>query len=137
VFFDDLDPMGMLHNSRYLVLIERAESSFHWAQGRRWETDVRLNPDQFYAVREQTIRYLLPVRGNVEVAVHMWLDAVGRTSATFGFEIRSSAGLHATATRIIVKLDPQTYRPAEWTAHMRESLATLVRDPCSDARVTS
>jgi len=36
----------------YAVLIERAEASFNISQGRRWETDIAMNPDQFYAIRE-------------------------------------------------------------------------------------
>jgi acyl-CoA thioester hydrolase len=133
IFFDDLDPMGMLHNSRYLVLIERAESSFHSSQGRQWQLDVSLNPDQHYAIREQMIRYLQPVRGNVPVAVHMWLDAIGRTSATFGFEIRSMDGLHAIANRMIVKLDPHSFRPVPWTDAIRAAYTLISRPTNSPA----
>jgi hypothetical protein len=73
VFFDDLDAMGMLHNSRYLVLAERATSAFFEANGWRWEADPRLNPDQFYVVREQRVRYLEPIHGPGEIAVQMWV----------------------------------------------------------------
>ncbi len=125
VFFDDLDPMGMLHNSRYIVLVERTESSFHWSQGRQWELDVSANPDQYYAIREQTIRYLLPVRGNIPISIHMWLGALGRTSATFEFQIRSVQGLHATATRTIVKIDPVTQRSAAWTDTIRHAYSEI------------
>lgn len=129
VYFDELDPMGLLHNSRYAVLIERTEASFNRSQGRKWELDLNLNPDQFYAIREQSFRFLLPIRGSVDISVHMWLDRMGLTSATWGFEVRSVGGLHATATRTIVKLDPVTYRPSSWTDEIRASYQRIARIP--------
>lgn len=129
VFFDDLDAMGMLHNSRYALLAERANSAFFEASGWRWERDPALNPDQFYVVREQWVRYVEPVRGPGEVAVAMWVATLGRTSATYAFEIRSTDGarLHAEVRRVQIKLDPQTLRPAEWTPRLRAQLEILIR----------
>lgn len=131
VFFDELDPMGLLHNSRYALLVERAEATFNRTQGRRWESDVSLNPDQFYAIREQTFQFLLPVRGCPDIRVHMWLDRMGDTSLTWVFEVRSDAGLHATASRTIVKVDPTTFKPSPWTARIRESYARIARNPAA------
>jgi acyl-CoA thioester hydrolase len=131
VFFDELDPMGLLHNSRYAVLLERTEATSNQAQGWRWESEVSLNPDQFYAIREQTFQFLLPIRGCVEIRVHMWLDRMRTTSLTWVFEVRSAAGLHATASRTIVKLEPTTFKPSSWTAGIRESYAQIARDPAA------
>jgi acyl-CoA thioester hydrolase len=128
VFFDDLDPMGLVHNSRYAVLIERAEASFNLSQGRRWELDLSLNPDQFYAIKEQTFRFMAPIRGCVDIEVHMWLDRMGRTSVTWGFEVRSSSGLHAVASRTIVRLEPTTYRPSPWSDQIRVAYAAIARE---------
>lgn len=129
VFFDDLDAMGMLHNSRYLVLAERANSAFFEANGWRWEADPRLNPDQFYVVREQRVRYLEPIHGPGEVAVQMWVAGLGQTSATYAFEVRSgdSAQVRAEIRRVQVKLDPVTLRPAPWTPALRGQLQSLLR----------
>ncbi len=137
VFFDELDPMGLLHNSRYAVLIERTEASFNRSQGRRWELDLSLNPDQLYAIREQSFRFLAPIRGSVDVCVQMWLDRMGATSVTWGFEVRSTDGLHATASRTIVKLDPVTYRPSPWSGHIRESYSRIARPPTAGTTGTS
>ncbi len=105
MFFDDLDAMGMLHNARCLVLLERASSAFSEAGGWRWERDPAVNPDQHYVVREQAIRYLEPVCGPGTVAVEMWVSRLGQTSVTFAFEVRSPDGrrVHATAERVHVK----------------------------------
>ena len=129
MFFDELDAMGMLHNTRYVALLERAFSAFFEASGWRWERDPARNPDQHYVVREQTIRYLEPVRGPGELSVVMWVARLGETSVTFGFEVRSGDGgrLHATAERVHVKLDPQAYRPVPWTARLHSQLTALMR----------
>lgn len=129
VFFDDLDAMGMLHNAAYFLLIERAGSAFFEAHGWKFETDPALNPDQHYVVREQSVRYLAPIVGPGEVTVEMWLSRLGRTSATFGFEIGSQDGqrIHARAERVHVKLDSATLRPAPWSDRLREQLETIAR----------
>ncbi len=129
VFFDDLDAMGMLHNSRYTLLAERANSAFFEANGWRWEADPARNPDQFYVVREQWVRYLEPVRGPGDISVEMWVAALGQSSATYAFRVRSADAtrVHANLRRVQVKLDPRTLRPAPWTPKLRAQLETLLR----------
>jgi len=128
VFFDDLDAMRMLHNSRYGVMAERANSAFFEANGWRWEPDPANNPDQFYAVREQTIRYLEPIREPGDVAVEMWVAELGRSSATYRFRVRSldASHAHADIQRVQVKLSPATLRPTPWSPLLRAQLETLL-----------
>jgi acyl-CoA thioester hydrolase len=123
VHFDDLDPMGMLHNGRYPVLVERAVSAFFEHLGWRWVPDVAANPDQFHAVRSLQIEYVAPVLGPgpVEVAVHV--AHLGTTSAVFGFAVRSASGVHAHGRRSVVKLDHRTLAPTPWTDRFRAGLA--------------
>jgi acyl-CoA thioester hydrolase len=129
VHFDDLDAMGMLHNSRYLVLAERANSAFFEANGWRYETNPELNPDQFYAVREQWVRYLEPVKGPCDLVIEMWVDTLGESSATYAFAVRSADGtrFHAEIRRIQIKLDPKTLRPTPWTPRLRAQVEQLLR----------
>jgi acyl-CoA thioester hydrolase len=129
VHFDELDPMGMLHNGRYALLLERASSAFFEANGWRWERDPALNPDAHHVVREQTVWYLAPIRGTTDVVVEMWVERLGATSAAHAFEIRSADGalVHATARRVVVKLDPLTFQPVPWTPRLRGCLGTILR----------
>src|SRR5438552_3761075 len=55
VHFDELDPMQMLHNSRFPAHVERAVSAWYFANGGTWRLDVADNPDQFHVVRELRI----------------------------------------------------------------------------------
>ena len=62
IYFDDLDPFNILHNSRYLLLFERAVGAF-WMDigwGAFQDSD---RPEQFHLVRHTAIDYLAPVRG--------------------------------------------------------------------------
>lgn len=144
VFFDELDAMGMLHNARYLALIERASSAFFEANGWRWERDPTRNPDQYYVVSEQTVHYREPITGPSDVVVVMWVTRLGTTSATYAFQIQSPDGsrVYALAERVHVKLHPGTHLPTEWTPRLRDHLMKLLRpadpaNPTGPARGTS
>ncbi|MFG1742320.1 acyl-CoA thioesterase [Micromonospora chalcea] len=129
VHFDDLDAMGLLHNARYAVLLERALTPYWAERGVVFRGDVHAAPDVFHAVREFTITYQAPVTGVGTVAVHFWLEHFGTSSAQYAFEFRSVDGatVHATGTRSIVRLDPATLRPTAWTEVGRAIAATLLR----------
>ncbi|MEV0157640.1 thioesterase family protein [Micromonospora sp. NPDC050686] len=129
VHFDELDAMGILHNARYAVLLERALTPY-WAERGVSFTGGQLSaPDVFHAVREFTIRYRAPITGTGPVGVHFWLDHFGTSSARYAFEFRSVDGAirYAEGTRSIVRLDPATMRPAPWTDAARAVAATLLR----------
>ena len=135
VHFDDLDAMGLLHNARYAVLLERALTPYWAERGVAFRGDVHAAPDVFHAVREFTISYRAPVTGVGTVAVHFWLEHFGTSSARYAFEFRSTDGgtVHATGTRSIVRLDPATLRPTAWTEVGRAIAATLLRPTTTHA----
>ncbi|WP_319460441.1 acyl-CoA thioesterase [Micromonospora sp. RTP1Z1] len=128
VHFDDLDALGILHNARYAVLLERALTPY-WADRGHAYRGRDSSPDLFHAVREFTIRFRAPIATTGPVAVHFWLAHLGTSSAEYAFEFRSVDGvtLHADGTRAIVRLDPATLRPAPWTAAGRAVAETLLR----------
>ncbi|MFC6678076.1 acyl-CoA thioesterase [Nonomuraea ferruginea] len=63
VHFDDLDVMGLLHNSRYALLVERAIGAYWTRLG--WSPDPATSAfkDVSFAVREFKISYEAPVMG--------------------------------------------------------------------------
>ena len=129
VHFDDLDAMGIVHNARYAVMLERALSAF-WARRGFTFADGRVSkPDVFHAVAEYAISYRVPIRGTGEVAVHFWLDRLGTSSAAYGFRVLSADGatVHAEGRRVNIKLDPVTLQPSPWTAEARAVAAALLR----------
>ncbi|MEV4481303.1 thioesterase family protein [Micromonospora coxensis] len=129
VHFDDLDALGILHNARYAVLLERALTPYWAARGISFQGGAASAPDVFHAVREFSITFRAPVTGTGPVAVHFWLDHFGTSSAEYGYQFRSPDGrvVHAEGRRAIVRLDPATLRPTRWTDAARAVAATLLR----------
>jgi acyl-CoA thioester hydrolase len=124
IHYDDLDAMGIVHNARYPLLLERSLTPY-WAEHGGQAT----SPDMFHAVREFCISYMAPIRSMGEVLVHFWLDHLGERSATYGFRFLSADGgtIHAEGTRSIVRLDPATLRPTPWSDAARAVARTLLR----------
>lgn len=129
VHFDDLDPMGIVHNARYAVLLERAIAPYWAARGHSFAGGRPTAPDVVHAVREFAITYLAPIRGTGQIAVHFWLAAFGRTSGTYGFRFLSAdhGTVHAEGRRSIVRLDPVTLRPTPWTEAGRAVATELLQ----------
>ena len=131
VHFDDLDAMGVLHNSRYAVLVERAVVVWWARRGVSFTGGRPTTPDAFNVVREYSITFHRPVRGTGEVAVHFWIDRLGTTSVSYGFRLADpgDAGtVFAEGRRVNVGIDPATGRPAPWSDNGRALAATLMRD---------
>lgn len=128
VHFDDLDALGILHNARYAVLLERA-LTVYWAERGVAFRGGNSAPDVFHAVREFAITYRAPVTTTGPVAVHFWLERFGTSSAEYAFRFRSVDGttVYAEGRRAIVRLDPATMRPAPWTDTARAVASALLR----------
>jgi acyl-CoA thioester hydrolase len=129
VHFDDLDALGLLHNGRYPVLVERAWTELWQAHGFRFEGDWAAAGDACNAVKELRITYEAPVTRPGAYAVHLWLERLGRTGLTYGFRFCSADGAatYAHGTRVLVRLDAQTLRPAPWSEAFRAVGQGLLR----------
>ncbi|MEU0224850.1 thioesterase family protein [Streptomyces sp. NPDC006284] len=129
VHFDDLDALGLLHNARYPVLVERAWTELWTEYGFRFEGDWAAAGDACNAVKELTVTYEAPVTRPGAYAVHLWLERLGRTGLTYGFRFCSPDGAttYARGTRVLVRLDSATLRPAPWSDTFRAAGRALLR----------
>ncbi len=128
VYFDDLDALQILHNSKYLLLVERTIGSF-WARiSRVTATGLPAHSERSQLVRANTIEYHRPVSGTGEVRVRVWVEKLGTTSLVFGFCVMpmDEDVDHATGTRVMVCVDGQR-TPAPWSEAMRTQLQPFVR----------
>jgi acyl-CoA thioester hydrolase len=118
VYFDDLDAMGMVHNARYAVLLERALTTFWDARGYTRKNGAPSHPDTFVAVAEYSISYKVPFFGTGEMLIHLWVERLGKTSVTYGFRALSDdrSTVHAEGRRTHIRVDPDTLRPTPWAA---------------------
>jgi len=86
--FDDLDPMGMVHNARYAVLIERALATFWRHHGHTFRDGRPSTADAFNVVKEFSISYrALPSAGQATSSFTSgsttWVDPAGCTASVF------------------------------------------------------
>ncbi|MER6691551.1 acyl-CoA thioesterase, partial [Streptomyces minutiscleroticus] len=77
VHFDDLDALGLLHNARYPVLVERAWGALWQESGFGFTGDWEAAGDACNAVKELRVTYDVPVTTAGEYAVHLWLERLG------------------------------------------------------------
>ncbi|MER5599300.1 thioesterase family protein [Streptomyces sp. NPDC002265] len=129
VHFDDLDALGLLHNARYPLMVERAWSELWQEHGIRFDGDWAAAGDACNAVRELRISYDAPVTRTGTYAVHLWLERLGNTGLTYGFRFCSADGAvtYAQGTRVLVRLDAATLRPAPWSERFRAAGRELLR----------
>ena len=129
VHFDDLDPMGMVHNSRYALLVERALAGFWRRHGHTYHERRPTTPDTFNVVKEFRISHRAPISGIGEVRVHFWLEHLGKSCAVYAYRLLSpdGASVYADGRRVVVKLDPVTLRPSPWTPEVRAVADGLLR----------
>ncbi|MFE5139899.1 acyl-CoA thioesterase [Streptomyces fagopyri] len=129
VHFDDLDALGLLHNARYPVLVERAWTAYWNENGFGFEGDWEAAGDSCNAVRELRIGYEAPVTRPGAYAVHLWLERLGNTGLTYGFRLCSADGAvtYARGTRVLVRLDAGTLRPTSWSDRFRAVGRELLR----------
>ncbi|MCW8383746.1 acyl-CoA thioesterase [Streptomyces justiciae] len=124
VHFDDLDPMGLLHNGHYQVLVERAWGWFWRSKGLGGKSG--LEGDGFNVAKTFDITYDRPVADIGEYAVHLWMQRLGTTSATAGYRVCSADGTtYAHGSRTVVRLDRTTMRPTAWSEQVAEIARTL------------
>ncbi|MFJ3672467.1 acyl-CoA thioesterase [Streptomyces sp. NPDC090106] len=128
VHFDELDPMRMLHNSRYAVLVDRAWNDYWRGQG--LGGDRGLEGDGFHVIKSFEITFDFPLTELGEHAVHLWMERVGGSSATAGYRVCSADGgtTYAHGTRTVVRLDPATLTPTKWSERVHE-IARIIGRP--------
>lgn len=129
VYFDDLDAFRILHNARYLLLMERTIGGFWHHLGWGTIADDATNPDQHHLVRSQQISYERPFRGTGRVRCRIWIERLGRSSLTFGFAILplDEDRAHATGTRTLVKIDSEQHQSVPWSDEFRDRVAPYCR----------
>jgi acyl-CoA thioester hydrolase len=126
VFFDELDLNGSLHNARFAVHVERAQSALFERLGKGWAKPEDRDPDLRYVVRELHTEFLAPFEAPGELLIELIADRIGQTSATYLFRCADVTGTvtFARGHRVIVKIGPDG-RPVPWSSWYRDVFASL------------
>ncbi|MGZ9928852.1 acyl-CoA thioesterase [Streptomyces sp. NC-S4] len=131
VHLDDLDFLGMVHNSRHALFVERAITAYWQEQGWSTDPDRSRYVDALLVVREFLVTYDEPIRGTGDVGVWFRISRLGRTSVRYEFQVRSADGcrVHAHGHRVQVRLDPETLKPLAFSDELRETAHGLMQEP--------
>jgi len=119
VWFDELDMLGVLHNARYAIHVERAMTAWYHSLTGADPSDGHI------VVKHYEIEFLRPfTRERGELAVEVRLERLGNTSAVYAFRCVSEVAdgvqfEHARGIRTIVKVTPGDLRPAPWSEDFR------------------
>jgi acyl-CoA thioester hydrolase len=119
--FYEIDALWVLHHSRYLQFVERAQQAlFDELMGAK-EFSPEKYPDVYVVVKRVEIDYLVPLRGVAPFLVALRGVKLREAGLTVAFEFRSEDGsvLHAGGERTVCKLGLQTHEPAGWSAEFR------------------
>ncbi|MGH6656593.1 MAG: acyl-CoA thioesterase [Actinocrinis sp.] len=123
VWFDELDMVGVLHNARYAIHVERAMAVWFHSM-----PDVDPS-DAHTVVKNYEIEFISPfTRERGDLVVEIGCARVGNTSATYTFRCLSEGEngeeiVHARGNRTNVKVSRDDLRPTPWSDSFRALFA--------------
>lgn len=130
VFFDELDGLGVLHHTRYLLHLERAQQKFF---------EFLLNVDDFNIDRDEDIyvvvhsvesRFRETFHKPGPITVEYQIDRIRSGGVTMLFVVRDPQREHVycDGKRTVCKLSIKTHQPVPWTERFRQAMETFVSE---------
>ena len=126
VFFDELDGLGVLHHTRYLLHLERAQQKFFQALLGVSDFNADRDEDIYVVVHGVDARFRQPFRVPGPIVIDYQIQRVRSSGVIMQFTIRNPEGdvVYADGTRTVCKLSSETHQPAPWTEAFREAMET-------------
>jgi acyl-CoA thioester hydrolase len=120
--FDELDPLNVLHHSRYLKHLERAQQAMFDHIMATESFDPERYPDLYVVVRNITIDYLHPLRSITPFLIALRVVRLREAGLTTAFSFRTPDGAkeYCRGLRTVCRLSTKTHQPCGWTALFRE-----------------
>ncbi len=121
--FDELDPLNMLHNSRYQYILERATYSFFNAVKLIEDFDTLKYPDLHHVVHAVNLNYIKPLFGVTPFYVAISPQKLREAGAVYNVAFLSEdrINVYCKGTRSIARVRPKTFEPVGWSAKFRET----------------
>ncbi|MDS0299033.1 acyl-CoA thioesterase [Halogeometricum sp. S1BR25-6] len=117
VRFRDLDPLGHVNNAVYASYCEQARIEFFREAFDMEEVNTVLANIE--------IDYRRPIEGLGELTVALDVTDIGNSSFEMSYELRFEEEVVATASTVLVVLDPETSEPTRVPDEWREAVADL------------
>lgn len=120
VRFSETDAMGVVHHSRYLPYLEEARVAYLRASGHPYHETRDSGTD--FAIIEQWISYIQPLRFDEEVDVHLKLAELTRATFQMHYALTVDGQLRASAitAHSAVNHDGRPVRVPMWLSEFIE-----------------
>ena len=124
IYFDELDALGVLHHTRYLIHLERAQQAFFQELLGVPDFNAERDEDIYVVVHGLDARFRQPVRKPGKICVRFSVTRIRAGGVTMNFEILDEAKqtVFCTGTRTVCKLSGDTHQPTAWTEGFRNAL---------------
>lgn len=127
VNYSEVDQMGVVYHSRYLVWLDMARTAYLREQGMSYR---ELEQQGFYlVVSDLQVRYRRPYRYDDPVVVRCWVREVGSRGVTFGYALEQpeDGELRATASTAMLSLNRE-FSPTRLPPQVKDLLRPIA-DP--------
>ena len=125
VFFDELDGLGMLHHTRYLLHLERAQQQFFQELLGVADFNIERDEDIFVVVHNVEARFRQAFTVPGPIAVDYQIERVRSSGVTMRFTVRhpqDSSVVYCDGNRTACKLSSKTHQPTPWTDEFQAAM---------------
>lgn len=124
VHFDELDALGVLHHTRYLIHLERAQQKFFEHLLGVDDFNVERDEDIYVVVHSVEARFREPLRNPGKINIEYQIDRIrsGGVTMSFGITSPASGATYCTGLRTVCKLSTDTHEPTTWTPKFRAAM---------------
>lgn len=124
VYFDELDGLGVLHHTRYLLHLERAQQKFFEQLLGVDDFNVDRDEDIYVVVHSLESRFRQPLRNPGAIIVEYTIQRIRSGGVTMAFKILdpNSDTVYCDGTRTVCKLSAKTHQPTPWTDAFRAAM---------------
>ncbi|MEO0511034.1 MAG: thioesterase family protein [Verrucomicrobiota bacterium] len=124
VYFDELDALGVMHHTGYLLHLERAQQKFFEHLLGVDDFDADRDEDIYVVVHSLESRFREPVRNPGSIVVEYTVDRIRSGGVTMNFKIRDPKGIktYCDGKRTVCKLSGETHQPVPWTDQFRTAI---------------
>ena len=129
VYFDEFDALGVLHHTRYLLHLERAQQKFFEHLLGVEDFNAERDEDIYVVVHSLEARFREPIRNPGPIVVEYTIDRIRSGGVTMSFVIRDSLGsaVYSEGKRTVCKLSGHTHRPSTWTDRFYDAMKAYAK----------